>query len=92
MALRSKFNKSDIASCLLCYEQAEYVYSIDVRNVLLSVLLFLNLIALISVVMFAPSVLYIPIALVVTGIVSFFVKGFMHVELLCKKCKNSLLI
>ena len=92
MALRPKFNKSDIASCLLCYEQAEYVYSIDLRNVLLSVVLFLNLIALISVVMFAPSIFYIPAALVITGIVSFIVKGLMHVELRCKKCKNSLLI
>jgi hypothetical protein len=84
--------KKDIACCLLCYNEAEYVFSKCIRNSLLSLALMLYAITFLAFVLFAPSFLYVFIIGIVASVFGIFTKLFMHVELRCKKCRNSLLI
>ena len=84
--------KKDIACCLLCYNEAEYVFSRSIRNSLLSLALMLYAITFLAFVFFSPSFLYVFIVGIVASFFGIFTKLFMHVELRCKKCRNSLLI
>ena len=83
-----KLRKTNIACCLLCSGEAEYVFKKDLRNVFLSLVLVANFILLIFVILFAPSVLYTIVGFVFASVVSIFVKVIMHSELRCKKCRN----
>jgi uncharacterized membrane protein len=84
--------KKDIACCLLCYSEAEYVFSKSVWNAVLHILVVAYLVAFFSAILFAPSALYKIIAFFVTSALGIFTKLLMDVELKCKKCGNSLLI
>ena len=83
--------KKDIACCLLCHSESEYIFSKSLRNALISLALMFYALAFLSFVLFAPSFLYVLIAGIIASGCGIFTKLFMHVELRCKKCRNSLL-
>ena len=91
MFLKFNLKKKNIACCLTCYSETAYVYSCNLRNVILSFLSLVNVVLLIGFVMFAPSAIYIFAAALASTVIALLINGFKHIELRCKECQKSLI-
>ena len=87
-----KLRIKNIASCLTCYSESEYVWVTDTLNISLLLVCIGLLVAFVLSVILISSVWYTTILFLVYSLLTGLVKSQMQFELRCKGCKKSLLI
>ena len=90
MAFTLKLNKSGIACCTLCNCEAQFVYTKDLKNALLFLILVSLFIVLFILAIRFSQLFYTLLLLFSSGVISVLIKNSMNTELQCKNCKRNL--